>query len=121
MKPYDRINWKIVTKALLAFLAFGVVCFLLGRPLHAFGNWIAGISDYLGFAFCNPTLWFLGLDELMWENPIENFGRVLKHGKHGKAEGLVFLCILSGIIHVAILGFGTHGGYRLWQRLDKKK
>lgn len=119
MKPYDRISLKAVYSTIIILLTLCLVVFLSGRILGGLFNWIIGISididfNYFGYAFCNPTLWFLGLDEIMWESPqpeSPSFAEI----------GLLLLCIISFIAHAfaIILSFCKLGD--TWDSIHKKK
>ncbi len=98
MKPYDRINWKVVANVFLVLLALGLVGLMLARPLSVVGSWFDGIGPYLAHAFCDPVLWLLGLDDLMWGRPEIQMGSI-------QAGGMGVLYILSVIAHLfAIIG-----------------
>ena len=114
MKLYDRINWKVVANAFLILLALSLVGLMLGRPLSLFGGWLSGISDYLGHAFCDPVLWLLGLDDLMWGRPEIQMGSI-------QAAGMGLLYILSVIAHLfAIIGI-FRGIIEVAAYVNKKK
>ncbi len=112
MQPYSKINmqrmakWGIPTIVTLAFIAF-----LLARPIISF---VIYSSHALGFAFCNPTLWLLGQDHLMWETPLWDINpdRI--------TPGAAIACILSGIIHLILLIFIIWRIVVLWIRANRR-
>ena len=118
MKPYDQINYKVMAKAALVVLGLGLIAFFLGRPIVACVQWMDGAGRWFGYSFCNPTLWFLGLDEMMWECPVKDAGHIRNEGK---ACGLFVLGLLSVIAHTAVAIGSVFGFIKLWTLVDKKK
>ncbi len=114
MKPYDRINWKVVAKSIVVLLALCLVGFLVARPIIAISGWFSGMGDWLGYAFCNPTLWLLGLDDLMWGNPVGNMMT------SGRGLGMILLCGISIVVHIVVIVFSFSGLSELWDYFDKK-
>jgi len=103
MKPYDRITKKQIIKwgtpITLTLLFAG---FFLIRPITYYQN-------EMGYAFCNPTLWFLGLDHLMWEiTPDPNSSKDIS-----MAGGL--FCSLSGVMHIVLAALAVIKIIPLWQ------
>ncbi len=115
MKPYSNINSKAVYSTIVILVGLCLGAFLFGRILCGVGNWVISTNySWLAIAFCNPTLWLLGLDEMMWEWP--HFGRT-----DVSEIGLIFLCILSGIVHVVAIVASIGGLCELWNHIRKKK
>ncbi len=128
MKPYNKINLKAVTKAALIILGMFILFCLLARPatvvvlwIYNSALWFYSVGDYFTYTFCNPTLWFLGFDELMWEYPVTSFKSADGRDVSGEGAGFGFLCILSTIAHIATLIFTIKGFNSLWKYIDKKK
>ncbi len=112
MKPYDRINRKTVANTLLILLALLLFTLAFSRPLYAIGNWFYGIRDHIAFAFCNPTLWVLGLDDVMWKLPKDLPNR---------EEGIVaLLSFVSVIVHILVIIFTPAVFVDFWKRINKK-
>ena len=108
MEPYDRINWKAIGRwALPIVLTTLLVAFLLARPLTR--------CQAVGYAFCNPTLWLLGQDHLMWEMPL--------HSPASKniSMGGSLLCLLSFFVHAAALIFSIIGLVVLWKNVFEER
>ncbi len=114
MKPYDKISRKTVHSAIVIFLGLCLVAFLSSRILGGIGHWIIGINyNYFGYSFCNPTLWLLGLDEMMWEFP--------QSARHKAGEvGILLLYILSFIVHALAVAFSFCMLADTWNRIRKK-
>jgi len=110
MKPYDQINWKSIIRwgipTILTLLFLG---FLFARL----------VADYIemgavGYAFCNPTLWLLGLDHLMWDASAV-------HDTSNTLSGAgFFLILLSIVVHIVALVFGIVGLVMLWCHAAEK-
>ncbi len=116
MKPYSNINSKAVANTIVIILALCLGTFLLRRPLGYIVHWVTNVIDYnyFGYMFCNPTLWFLGLDEVMWECP--------RHSKGSASElGMILLFLISLIVHIIAFILSVVGLCELWGRINKKR
>ncbi len=112
MKPYDQINWKSVIRwSTFIFLTIVFAGFFLVKP-------IMHLEQELGFAFCNPTLWLLDLEELMWNVPTE-------FNTHQNKDMLTFsgfmCCMLSFAVHIILFILGIMGLCHLRERAIKGK
>jgi len=111
MKFYDQIKIEsIVRWGIPIVLTLLLLSFLLARP-------ISNCKQEIGYAFCNPTLWLLGQDDLMWERPLDP----KYESKNMLSDGGIFLCILSFFVHVAVLIFIIVMLVTLWVRAAKKR
>ncbi len=118
MNLYNKINRKLAGNAAIAIVALSIISFLLGRPAVELVICLGGISDYLGFAFCNPTLWLTGQDHLMWEAP--KLAHLQRIEKGNREFGLCILCFFSFVVHAALVSGLTTGLYQFYNRLNKK-
>ncbi len=115
MKPYDRISRKAVANTIFILLALLLSALVFGRPLIAIGHWLHSSSDYIGFAFCNPTLWAAGLDDFMFPSPPP--GHTVSAGV---AFTIVISCVLSLIVHVVAVIFTVIAFIDIWKRINPK-
>jgi len=108
MKPYDQITKEQVIKwgtpIILTLLLAG---FFLIRPITYY-------QDEIGFAFCNPILWLLGQDHLMWERTPDGSNPNIISFPSG------LFCALSFAVHIAIFAFPIAGLIALWKRAFKR-
>jgi len=98
---YNKYRHFIPPSALAAVLAI----FLLSRPLYAARTWLYP-------AFCNAILWLSWQDQLLMPMPT---------GLNKDAElGFVFICAISTILQLVVLGFSIFGIVQLFQWAYKK-
>ncbi len=112
MQPYSKDNMRrMVIWGIPIIATLALVALLLVRPIFAFVN---HNGHEIGFAFCNPILWLLGLDNLMWEAPMWNVrpDRVTP----GAAVAIFF----SVVAHIVLAIFTVWGIVILWIRAGKK-
>ncbi len=117
MKPYDRINRKAVANFAVAAVTLLIIVALLFRPIISIAMWIYGIGDYVGFAFCNPTLWLFGFDEVMWDYP--DLRDLPMKMREARQFGIVILCLLSGAAHIFAVVWTFIGLSVLYKRINR--
>lgn len=101
-KLYTKYCYFIPPYTLVGLL----VALLALRPIYAARTWV-------GPAFCNPILWLTWQDDLMFVVP------QFERGSDPEI-GFFLLCILSGLLHLAVVGFGIFGIVRLFTWAIKK-
>jgi len=109
MKPYDQIDVKQIVKwGIPIILTLAFASFFSARLLGMFRQEIA-------CTFCNPTLWFLGLDDLMWEIPKDPKRSI------DNTQAFGVFAFLSFVVHLAAFIAGIIGLVKLWKRILGKR
>ncbi len=116
----SRINHKAAIKAALIMLGIAFILCIVARPISGIVLWLYSIGDYFAYAFCNPSLWLLGFDEVLWKCPVEQFNNPADGEPSSEGVGLSLLFLFSAVAHITTLVFTIKGFKFLWKYTDKE-